>query len=73
MDALWGADFVASSNTVDQHIRSLRAKLQNDWHRPRFIATEPGQGYRFVPTFTEQGPEAPKRLPTGSPNGSSPR
>jgi DNA-binding response OmpR family regulator len=55
MDALWGVDFVAGSNTIDQHIRSLRAKLQNDWHRPRFIATEPGRGYRFVPTFSEQG------------------
>jgi len=53
-DALWGVDFVAGSNTIDQHIRSLRAKLQNDWHRPRFIATEAGRGYRFVPTFSEQ-------------------
>ena len=54
MDSVWGADFVAGSNTIDQHIRSLRAKLQNDWHRPRFIATEAGRGYRFVPTFSEQ-------------------
>ena len=58
MDAMWGVDFVGGSNTIDQHIRSLRAKLQNDWHRPRFIATEPGRGYRFVPTFTERGAEA---------------
>lgn len=56
MDSLWGVDFVAGSNTIDQHIRGLRAKLQNDWHRPRFIATEPGRGYRFVPTSSEQGP-----------------
>ena len=53
MDALWGSDFVAGSNTIDQHIRSLRAQLQNDWHKPRFIATEAGRGYRFIPTFTE--------------------
>ena len=72
MDALWGTDFVASSNTVDQHIRSLRAKLQNDWHRPRFIATEPGQGYRFVPTFTEPGAEAQERVLAASLNGSPP-
>jgi DNA-binding response OmpR family regulator len=52
MDALWGVDFVAESNIVDRHIRGLRAKLQNDWRRPRFIATVPGQGYRFLPTFT---------------------
>jgi DNA-binding response OmpR family regulator len=53
MDSLWGVDFVAGSNTIDQHIRSLRAKLQNGWRKPRFIATEPGRGYRFIPTFSE--------------------
>jgi DNA-binding response OmpR family regulator len=34
---------------VDRHIRNLRRKLQNDWKRPRYIATVPGRGYRFVP------------------------
>jgi DNA-binding response OmpR family regulator len=53
MDSLWGVDFVAGSNTIDQHVRSLRAKLQNGWRKPRFIATEPGRGYRFIPTFSE--------------------
>ena len=53
MDSLWGVDFVAGSNTIDQHIRSLRAKLQNGWRKPRFIATEPGRGYRFIPTLSE--------------------
>ena len=51
LDTLWGADFVAESNVVDRHIRSLRVKLQNDWRRPRFIATVPGKGYRFIPVF----------------------
>ena len=49
MDALWGHDYVSESNVVDRHIRNLRAKLQNDWRRPRFIATVPGLGYRFLP------------------------
>jgi two-component system, OmpR family, KDP operon response regulator KdpE len=49
LDVLWGPDYVAESNVVDRHIRSLRVKLQNDWRRPRFIATVPGKGYRFVP------------------------
>jgi DNA-binding response OmpR family regulator len=53
LDALWGSDFVAESNVVDRHIRSLRAKLQNDWRKPRFIATVPGKGYRFLPAFSE--------------------
>jgi two-component system KDP operon response regulator KdpE len=50
LDHLWGADYVAESNVVDRHIRGLRLKLQNGWRRPRYIATVPGRGYRFVPT-----------------------
>jgi DNA-binding response OmpR family regulator len=53
LDALWGVDYVSESNVVDRHVRNLRAKLQNDWRKPRFIATVPGRGYRFVPTFSE--------------------
>ena len=50
LDAIWGVDFVAESNIVDRHIRTLRVKLQDDYHRPRFIQTVSGQGYRFLPT-----------------------
>ncbi len=53
LDTLWGVDYVAESNVVDRQIRNLRARLQNDWRQPRFIATIPGRGYRFLPTFTE--------------------
>jgi two-component system, OmpR family, alkaline phosphatase synthesis response regulator PhoP len=55
LDAIWGTDFVAESNIVDRHIRSLRIKLQNDYRHPRFIATVPGKGYRFIPTFSNEG------------------
>jgi DNA-binding response OmpR family regulator len=55
LDAIWGTDFVAESNVVDRHIRSLRLKLQDDYRRPRFIATVPGRGYRFIPTFSNAG------------------
>jgi two-component system alkaline phosphatase synthesis response regulator PhoP len=55
LDAIWGTDFVAESNIVDRHIRSLRIKLQNDYRHPRFIATVSGEGYRFVPTFSNAG------------------
>jgi two-component system, OmpR family, alkaline phosphatase synthesis response regulator PhoP len=54
LDHLWGVDFLAESNVVDRHVRNLRTKLQNDWRRPRYIATVPGHGYRFVPTTAEQ-------------------
>jgi DNA-binding response OmpR family regulator len=55
LDALWGVDYVSESNVVDRHVRNLRAKLQNDWRKPRFIATVPGKGYRFIPTFSDPG------------------
>ncbi len=53
MDTLWGVDYVSESNVVDRHVRNLRAKLQDDWRKPRFIKTVPGRGYRFIPTFSE--------------------
>ncbi len=53
LDQLWGADYVAESNVVDRHVRNLRIKLQNGWKHPRYIATIPGRGYRFVATMAE--------------------
>ena len=58
LDYLWGVDFISESNVVDRHIRNLRAKLQNDYRRPRYIATVPGQGYRFVPTMEKAADSA---------------
>ncbi|MDQ6670617.1 MAG: response regulator transcription factor [Chloroflexota bacterium] len=52
LDALGGTDYVAESNVVDRQIRNLRARLQDDWREPRFIATVPGRGYRLLLTFT---------------------
>lgn len=58
LDHLWGVDYAAESNVVDRHVRNLRAKLQNDWRRPRYISTVPGKGYRFVATSAD-GAAAP--------------
>ena len=55
LDAIWGTDFVAESNIVGRHIRSLRIKLQDDYRHPRFIATVQNKGYRFIPTFSNAG------------------
>ena len=68
LDAIWGMDFVAESNLVDRHVRSLRVKLQNDYRHPRFIATVVGRGYRFVPTFTNAGWDAGDDPPDGGPS-----
>jgi DNA-binding response OmpR family regulator len=54
LDHLWGHDYAADSNVVDRHVRQLRAKLDDDWRRPRYIATVPGKGYRFVLATTDQ-------------------
>jgi two-component system, OmpR family, alkaline phosphatase synthesis response regulator PhoP len=67
LDAIWGTDFVAESNIVDRHIRSLRIKLQNDYRHPRFIATVPGEGYRFIPTFSNLGWGTARQAGTGAP------
>jgi len=57
IDYLWGTDYAAESNVVDRHVRNLRAKLQNDWRRPRYIVTVPGQGYQFASSSAQ--PSAP--------------
>jgi len=59
LDHLWGHDYAADSNVVDRQIRTLRAKLQDDWRRPRYIATVPGKGYQFVLTAVDQASAPP--------------
>jgi DNA-binding winged helix-turn-helix (wHTH) protein len=66
LDAIWGTDFVAESNIVDRHVRGLRIKLQNDYRHPRFIATVPSRGYRFIPTFSNAGWAAEHRSATSA-------
>ncbi|HEU5318046.1 MAG TPA: response regulator transcription factor [Chloroflexota bacterium] len=73
LDTLWGTDYVAESNVVDRQIRNLRTRLQNDWRRPRFIATVPGKGYRFLPTFSDGAKGAEGTMPDASPMPASQR
>lgn len=61
LDHVWGGDHVAESNVVDRQVRNLRAKLRDDWRRPRYIATVPGKGYQFVLTAAEHAPATPPR------------
>jgi two-component system response regulator ResD len=49
MDRVWQYAFCIDTSTVTVHIRRLRAKLEPDPTRPRFIETVWGVGYRFVP------------------------
>ncbi len=45
----------ASTRMVDVHIAALRAKLGDDAHRPHWIATVWGTGYRFEPHDSGDG------------------
>jgi len=49
MDAVWDQPFWNDSTTVTVHVRRLRAKIERDPARPRFIQTVWGVGYRFQP------------------------
>jgi DNA-binding response OmpR family regulator len=48
LDVVWGYGAFPSTRTVDNHIASLRAKLEADPDRPRWIQTVHGTGYRFL-------------------------
>jgi two-component system response regulator ResD len=49
MDNVWRYAFYTDTSTVTVHVRRLRAKLEADPRRPRFIETVWGHGYRFAP------------------------
>ena len=46
-DAAWGRDYMPNSRALDQHIRSLRRKLDPDQSRAEVIETVHGAGYRL--------------------------
>ena len=45
---VWGQPAEENSGTVTVHIKSLRAKLGDEPHQPRWIETVWGSGYRFI-------------------------
>lgn len=47
LDAVWGYTAFPTTRTVDNHIASLRAKIEDDPDRPRWIQTVHGVGYRL--------------------------
>ena len=49
LNKVWGFEAYPLTRTVDNHIASLRAKLEADPSRPAHIQTVYGVGYRFVP------------------------
>ncbi len=49
MDHVWQYSFYTDTSTVTVHVRRLRAKIEADPARPRFLETVWGVGYRFAP------------------------
>ena len=47
LDVVWGYTAFPTTRTVDNHIASLRAKIEKDPDRPRWIQTVHGVGYRL--------------------------
>jgi two-component system KDP operon response regulator KdpE len=54
LQQVWGPAYGTETNYLRVHIANLRRKLEPDPSRPRYLITEPGIGYRFLP-----GPEQP--------------
>jgi DNA-binding response OmpR family regulator len=48
LNEVWGYESYPVSRTVDNHMVTLRAKLESDPAHPRYIRTVRGVGYRFV-------------------------
>ncbi len=47
LDVVWGYAAFPTTRTVDNHIASLRAKLERDPEEPRWLKTVHGVGYRL--------------------------
>ena len=46
---VWGPQYESETHYVRQYIAQLRHKLEPDPARPRYLVTELGMGYRYVP------------------------
>jgi DNA-binding response OmpR family regulator len=49
LDVIWGLEGFPANRTVDNHIVSLRRKIEPDPKHPRHIVTVHSIGYKFVP------------------------
>jgi two-component system KDP operon response regulator KdpE len=53
LSKVWGPGYQNETHYVRVYVRALRGKLGEDPSRPRFIVTEPGLGYRWIPEPNE--------------------
>jgi DNA-binding response OmpR family regulator len=55
LDAVWGYGHDGYEHTVNSHINRLRAKIEQDPARPRYVLTVWGVGYKFAEGNPEEG------------------
>ena len=46
---VWGPGYQTEANYLRVYMANLRRKLEPDPSAPRYLLTEPGMGYRFLP------------------------
>ncbi len=47
---VWGPGYADATGNLRLYMAQLRRKLEPDPHRPRWLITEPGMGYRYQPS-----------------------
>lgn len=47
LDGAWRGEAFVSPRTVDVHIRHLRKAMESNNHKPKFLVTVRGVGYKF--------------------------
>lgn len=53
---VWGPTYATETGYLRLYMAQLRRKLEPEPGRPRFLVTEAGMGYRFVPTADQGSP-----------------
>ena len=48
IEEIWGPGYVGDTKTLDVHVKRVRQKVEPDPHRPRYLVTVRGLGYKFV-------------------------
>jgi two-component system KDP operon response regulator KdpE len=47
LQEVWGGAYGTETHYLRVHVAHIRAKLEPDPQRPRYLITEPGVGYRL--------------------------
>lgn len=55
LDSVWGYGYDGYEHTVNTHINRLRAKIEENPEKPKYIETVWGVGYRFAEQVAESG------------------